>query len=229
MPPTSTATARLISGFVSGCRHHACARNVPTPQSCHAWRCAKLQALDAVCRLLASPTTPLLTLRFDVASREGAEAVAQALPHNARLLHLMLGGPVPEHVLSFIAARVSANTLSHLQHEANSTFVKSSQRPPALLPARPASANAFNSKRQTPSEPVASAVATASRSPPLRPASAGVLGSGGGAAVPQRRIVRSTTQQARQLSSLDMTGAPFLISGSYLSQDLLALCCKLQI
>jgi hypothetical protein len=51
---------------------------------------------------------------MDVATKEAAEAVAQALPGNTHLLQLMMGGPVPEHVLSFIGATISSNALHRL-------------------------------------------------------------------------------------------------------------------
>jgi hypothetical protein len=73
-----------------------------------------LQAVEALCQLLNSGC-PLVTLRVDVASREAAEAIAQALPSQHSLMHFMLGGNAPEHVLSYIAAAVSANTLGKVQ------------------------------------------------------------------------------------------------------------------
>jgi hypothetical protein len=66
-------------------------------------------ALDALCALLRSPHVPLATLRADVATKEGAERIAQVLPGNSTLVSLMLGGPVPEHVLSFVSAVLSSN------------------------------------------------------------------------------------------------------------------------
>lgn len=68
------------------------------------------QAIDELCHLLAAGT-PLVTLRADVSSKEAAEQVARALTANSSIMHLMLGGPVPEHVLSFIGATLSSNTL----------------------------------------------------------------------------------------------------------------------
>jgi hypothetical protein len=73
-----------------------------------------LQAVEALCQLLNS-SCPLVTLRVDVASREAAETIAQALPSQHSLMHFMLGGNAPEHVLSNIAAAVSANTVGKVQ------------------------------------------------------------------------------------------------------------------
>lgn len=73
-----------------------------------------LQAVAALCQLLRS-SCPLVTLRLDVASREAAETIAQALPDKPTLMHFMMGGNVPEHVLSFIAAALSANAMNKMQ------------------------------------------------------------------------------------------------------------------
>jgi hypothetical protein len=79
-----------------------------------------LQAVAALCQLLRSGC-PLVTLRLDVASREAAETIAQALPDKPTLMHLMMGGNVPEHVLSFIAAALSANTMNKVQAASRSS------------------------------------------------------------------------------------------------------------
>lgn len=73
-----------------------------------------LQAVDALCQLLRS-SCPLVTVRLDVASREAAETIAAALPNRPSLMHFMMGGSVPEHVLSFIAATLSSNAINKLQ------------------------------------------------------------------------------------------------------------------
>lgn len=67
-----------------------------------------------MCQLLRS-SCPLVTVRLDVGSREAAETVAQAVPDRPTLMHFMMGGNVPEHVLSFIAAALSSNTLNKMQ------------------------------------------------------------------------------------------------------------------
>ncbi len=45
-------------------------------------------------------TATLNTLRVDVSSKEGAEAIARELPNNRSLMHLTIGGPVPEALLA---------------------------------------------------------------------------------------------------------------------------------
>jgi len=72
------------------------------------------QAVAALCELLQS-SCPLVTMRLDVAGKEAAETIARALPSEHTLMHFMMGGAVPEHVLSFIAAALSANTLHKVQ------------------------------------------------------------------------------------------------------------------
>ena len=72
-----------------------------------------MQAVDAMCQLLRS-SCPLVTVRLDVANREAAETVAQAVPERPTLMHFMMGGNVPEHVLSFIAAALSSNTMNKM-------------------------------------------------------------------------------------------------------------------
>lgn len=164
-----------------------------------------MQAVHSVCQLLSSPA-PLVTLRLDVATKEAAELIAQALPNNSSLLHLMMGGPVPEHVLSFIAASLSSNTLSKLQQQGSvsaacSPGAKNTQTAQQLSPGRPASAG-----RSPPGSsgrakaPMGTGRSTGS---PGRPAGAGLLGSRGAA---RPVLVRSTTQQARNLSTLDPSG-----------------------
>jgi hypothetical protein len=62
-----------------------------------------------------------VTLRVDVASRDAAETIAQAIQGKHTLTHIMMGGNVPEHVLSFVAAALSANTLHKVQAASRST------------------------------------------------------------------------------------------------------------
>lgn len=68
-----------------------------------------MQAIDALCQLLGTPDSPLVTVKLDVASREGAEAIASALPAaSTSLRHLVLGGSVSEDVLTYVTAAVAA-------------------------------------------------------------------------------------------------------------------------
>lgn len=160
-----------------------------------------------MCRLLAS-SAPLITIRLDVATKEAAEAIAQALSKNRSLLHLMMGGPVPEHVLSFIAASLSSNTLNKLQRQ-GSVPGHSSQGAARTPPSQ-------QQQLWSPNGPVAAVKGSAGglishRSPasphrsnsPRRPGSAGLQGRG---TAGRPMLVRSTTQQARNLSTLDPSG-----------------------
>lgn len=56
-------------------------------------------------------TASLNTLRIDVAGRDGAEAIARELPSNRSLMHLTMGGPVPEPLLAKINEILAANTM----------------------------------------------------------------------------------------------------------------------
>ena len=56
-------------------------------------------------------TATLNTLRVDVGSREAAELVAKELPNNRSLMHLTLGGPVPEPLLALMSEILAANTM----------------------------------------------------------------------------------------------------------------------
>ena len=55
------------------------------------------QGVAHLCQMLRYTAT-LNTLRVDVASRDCAETVARELPNNRSLMHLTIGGPVPEQV-----------------------------------------------------------------------------------------------------------------------------------
>jgi hypothetical protein len=184
--------------------------------------------VDALCQLLAS-SAPLVTLRLDVATKEAAETVAQALPRNSSLLHLMMGGPVPEHVLSFVAASLSSNTLSKLQQQQQQgTGGGSATNSPLRAPPtqqqqqmlwspnkRPASVGAGVSRSSpgsTRSRTPNSSRAGAGRQTPPRPASAGLSNSGNFTGS-MRSLVRTTTQQARNLATVDPTGLSGLAGG----------------
>lgn len=130
----------------------------------------------------------MTTLRLDVLAKEAAESIAQTLPKNNSLLHLMMGGPVPEHVLSFVAASLSANTLGRLQQPVQ----QQQQQRPSSTPAV--------SSRSPPGNARAHATQSILNRSPTRPRSAGPMGS------TRPVLVRSTTQQARSLSTLDPTG-----------------------
>lgn len=75
--------------------------------------CLCLQGVTQLCSLLRY-TTSLTTLRVDVASREGAEMIARDLPHNRSLMHITLGGPVPEALLAQMSETLAANTVRQL-------------------------------------------------------------------------------------------------------------------
>ena len=72
---------------------------------------AGCQGVKQLCQMLRS-SGMLSTLRVDVASREGAEAIARELPGNRSLTHLTLGGPVPEPLLAKMSEILAANTMS---------------------------------------------------------------------------------------------------------------------
>ncbi|KAF6262551.1 hypothetical protein COO60DRAFT_614938 [Scenedesmus sp. NREL 46B-D3] len=186
--------------------------------------------VDALCQLLAS-SAPLTTMRLDVASKEAAETVAQALARNSSLLHLMMGGPVPEHVLSFVAASLSSNTVAQLQQQqqqqqgGDGGSVKSSplRAPPTQQQQqmlwspskRPASAGPGGSRSSpgsTRSRTPSSSRDGPGRQTPSRPASAGLPGSCNFSGR-LRSLVRTTTQQARQLAAVDPTGLSGLAGG----------------
>jgi hypothetical protein len=183
--------------------------------------------VDALCQLLAS-SAPLVTMRLDVATKEAAETVAQALPRNSSLLHLIMGGPVPEHVLSFVAASLSSNTLSKLQQQQASGGGSASSSPLRAPPTqqqqqmlwspnkRPASVGPGGSRSSpgsTRSRTPNSSRGGAGRQTPPRPASAGLLNSSGNFTGSMRSLVRTTTQQARQLATVDPTGLSGLAGG----------------
>uniref|UniRef100_A0A383WJV6 EF-hand domain-containing protein n=2 Tax=Tetradesmus obliquus TaxID=3088 RepID=A0A383WJV6_TETOB len=134
--------------------------------------------VDALCQLLAS-SAPLITMRLDVATKEAAETVAHALPRNSSLLHLMMGGPVPEHV-----------------------------RPASVGPGGSRSSPG-STRSRTPN----SSRGGAGRQTPPRPASAGLLNGSGNFSGSMRSLVRTTTQQARQLATVDPTGLSGLAGG----------------
>lgn len=69
--------------------------------------------MAALCSLLRY-TTSLATLRCDVATREGAELIARDLPHNTSLMHITLGGPVPDSLLAQMSETLAANTVRQL-------------------------------------------------------------------------------------------------------------------
>lgn len=184
--------------------------------------------VDALCQLLAS-SAPLITMRLDVATKEAAETVAHALPRNSSLLHLMMGGPVPEHVLSFVAASLSSNTLSKLQQQQQASGGGSATSSPLRAPPtqqqqqtlwspnrRPTSVGPGGSRSSpgsTRSRTPNSSRGGAGRQTPPRPASAGLLNSSGNFSGSMRSLVRTTTQQARQLATVDPTGLSGLAGG----------------
>lgn len=183
--------------------------------------------VDAVCALIAS-SAALVTMRLDVATKEAAEAVAQALQRSSSLLHLMMGGPVPEHVLSFVAASLSSNTLSKLQQQqvsspaANSAGARPQRTAPCKLPSqqqqqlwspkRPASASPGSRSPGILFENRILEPSSAGKQTPPRPASAGLLGRSGTFSS-MRSLVRTTTQQARNLATIDPTGLAGLTAG----------------
>lgn len=66
-----------------------------------------------LCQMLRY-TASVSTLRFDVLSREGAEAIARELPNNHSLMHITMGGPVPEGILIQMSEILASNTVRHL-------------------------------------------------------------------------------------------------------------------
>lgn len=68
------------------------------------------QGVANLCQMLRYTAT-LNTLRIDVAAREGAEIVARELPNNRSLMHLTIGGPVPEQLLAKMSECLAANTM----------------------------------------------------------------------------------------------------------------------
>lgn len=72
-----------------------------------------MQGVTHLCALLRY-TTSLNTLRVDVASAEGAEAIARDLPANRSLMHITLGGPVPDGLLAAMSEILAANTVRRM-------------------------------------------------------------------------------------------------------------------
>ncbi|GLC43095.1 hypothetical protein PLESTB_000863700 [Pleodorina starrii] len=71
------------------------------------------EGVAQLCSLLRY-TTSLNTLRVDVASAEGAEAIARDLPSNRSLMHITLGGPVPDGLLNAMSEILAANTVRRI-------------------------------------------------------------------------------------------------------------------
>lgn len=71
------------------------------------------QGVAHLCALLRYTNT-LNTLRVDVSSTEGAEAIARDLPNNRSLVHITLGGPVPDGLLAAMSETLAANTVRKL-------------------------------------------------------------------------------------------------------------------
>ncbi|EFJ50944.1 hypothetical protein VOLCADRAFT_116670 [Volvox carteri f. nagariensis] len=71
------------------------------------------EGVAQLCSLLRY-TTSLNTLRVDVASVEGAEAIARDLPANRSLMHITLGGPVPDGLLNAMSEILAANTVRRI-------------------------------------------------------------------------------------------------------------------
>jgi len=153
------------------------------------------------------------------------------LPSNTTLVNLMLGGPVPEHVLSFIGAVLSSNA-----HAATSAAQPS---PGRTSPGPNKAAAKIGSSAAAAPQPLSGPGASPSRrrqlspgpisprqnaiSPPRRPftvpaSSGGVPGasSGGGGSSGDKRadgLARSLTVQARSLGALDPAGIAGLCGG----------------
>lgn len=68
------------------------------------------EGVNQLCQMLRYTAT-LNTLRVDVATREGGEAIARELPNNRSLMHLTIGGPVPESLLSQMSEILATNTM----------------------------------------------------------------------------------------------------------------------
>lgn len=71
------------------------------------------QGVAQLCSLLRY-TTSLTTLRVDVAAPEGAEAIARDLPANRSLMHITLGGPVPDGLLTTMSEILANNTVRRI-------------------------------------------------------------------------------------------------------------------
>ncbi|KAG2498998.1 hypothetical protein HYH03_003184 [Edaphochlamys debaryana] len=71
------------------------------------------EGVAQLCALLRY-TTSLNTLRVDVASPEGAEAITRDLPANRSLMHITLGGPVPDGLLAAMSEILAANTVRRI-------------------------------------------------------------------------------------------------------------------
>ncbi|KAG2439244.1 hypothetical protein HXX76_004605 [Chlamydomonas incerta] len=71
------------------------------------------EGVTQLCALLRY-TTSLNTLRVDVATAEGAEAIARDLPANRSLMHITLGGPVPDGLLAAMSETLAANTVRRM-------------------------------------------------------------------------------------------------------------------
>jgi hypothetical protein len=176
-------------------------------------------------------------LRLDVATKEAAEAVAQALSGNTTLLHLMMGGPVPEHVLSFIGATLSSNTLSRLASGKNEDSPGAGLGAMGNSPHAASGDGSGGRKGRSNSEEhqqlrwedelaAEEAAAEMGQRQAARGGSSEGLGrirgspralqrpeSADGRGPRGRVLVRSTTQQARRLSALDPTGLAGLAGG----------------
>ena len=64
----------------------------------------------ALCQMLRYSAS-LSKLRVDVTSRDCAEIVSRELPNNRSLMHLTLGGPVPDHLKASMSQVLAANTM----------------------------------------------------------------------------------------------------------------------
>lgn len=136
-------------------------------------------------------------------------SLQQVLPSNASLINLMLGGPVPEHILSFIGAVLSSNAAAR-------GSAASPQRQPMPLQEVPQPPPPQQQQQQQ---------QTAGRlSPPQRPSSgsahAGALASSArspGASSGGKRsplaLGRSLTVQARAAGAQDLGGLAGLAAG----------------
>eukprot|EP00798_Chlamydomonas_sp_ICE-L_P031870 gene31870-7078_t len=63
-----------------------------------------------LCQMLRYSAT-LRTLKIDVVAKEGADVIANELPFNRSLMHLTLGGPVPESLLKHMSNTLAANAV----------------------------------------------------------------------------------------------------------------------
>ncbi|GBF88565.1 hypothetical protein Rsub_01280 [Raphidocelis subcapitata] len=183
-------------------------------------------ALEAAAELLSAARVPLATLRADVARKEGAERLAQALPTNASLVNLMLGGPVPEHVLSFIGAVLSSNAAAAAAARAGAGAGAGGRagspgagspgggsqgtRSPGAASPEPSGGSPGRARRP-PAAPLPPA-----GSPPRRPFVVGGSRSPGAPAPPsaaRRAMSRTLTAQARSAGALDPIGLTGLSGG----------------